>query len=795
MRLVKALLFPYLKRFWLMLLSIGVIGAFGTGVLIGLRNAYTDLDKAIDEYVSTYHFPDLTVGVTDTSTDLIEFYYAEIPDAIEEKERLEQIRNDIEHITFRYVYSTVFKDKKEEYNQGKIYTLEKDEYLSQYVYEKKEDTSVGVRMEYRYAKNFDFRLGDMVEFPMPNGNKVSFPIVAIVSSPETSVVQPDAYALPTATDYCYLYMDRALFDKHCVDPQFNEVYLTFKEGKSHTLKEIGDLMSDLGITSDNYIRYAYEKDDSAQIKRYNDFCRALNAITIGAPAFFFLVALAVTALFIGQIIRQCRKDIGVMRALGEKTKDIALVYIALTVVTNFLSWLVGFGIGVGILALANNVYGTTVGLPTVPFSLDPILVLSSFLAMMLLGIVTSWLCTLGIAKVKPVEAMKALPPANNKTPLLTKTLLKSAPIALKVNVSQIIRNLRRFIMSTLCLTASGIMVLASISLLESRNNVIKQTFDTRLDYSVQCYFSLVPDNMDTFIADTFYENGVLDPNVEKVELMKYYPVTIKYGDKDQIVLLNGVKEDSELLRVVSSSFDTLKIPATGIVLSKSHADGIGAKVGDTILVNEKETKVAAISEEWMYQVSYMSYTDFDTVLGGHDYQMSVLAKVKNNTAFNTKYSSLDNLTYIAFISSLRKEYDKQMLAIDISASVLIAIAMINGFMIVFNMMQTNLREQKRTLATMRTLGFQRSSLSNANLSASLVQYVLAMVIALPLGVTLSTVLLGRMSTSARVFPFVYTWTLFALTLALVLLFLLISHFFAMREMKKWILSECVKERE
>ena len=122
-------------------------------------------------------------------------------------------------------------------------------------------------------------------------------------------------------------------------------------------------------------------------------------------------------------------------------------------------------------------------------------------------------------------------------------------------------------------------------------------------------------------------------------------------------------------------------------------------------------------------------------------------------------------------------------------------AIIIGFMIVFNMMQTNLKEQKRTFATMRTLGYQRSSISNANLIMSIIQFIFAMVFATPIGILLSKGLLRSISTNSQVHPYPHTWTMYVFSFVLVLAFLLVSHFLVMNTMKKWNLPESVKERE
>ena len=118
-----------------------------------------------------------------------------------------------------------------------------------------------------------------------------------------------------------------------------------------------------------------------------------------------------------------------------------------------------------------------------------------------------------------------------------------------------------------------------------------------------------------------------------------------------------------------------------------------------------------------------------------------------------------------------------------------------GFMIVFNMMQTNLKEQKRSFATMRTLGFQRSSISSSNLFVSIFQFILAIACAIPIGTVLSKALLKSISVPDQIYPFPKTWTIYVFSTLIVLAFLLVSHFLVMRQMKKWNLPESVKERE
>ena len=235
----------------------------------------------------------------------------------------------------------------------------------------------------------------------------------------------------------------------------------------------------------------------------------------------------------------------------------------------------------------------------------------------------------------------------------------------------------------------------------------------------------------------------------------------------------------------------MSIPSEGIILSNYHAGLLGCKVGDIIDINGVDTEVKGISKQFLYQVSYMSYEAASST----SERASLLAQVKDVNAFFEKYKDYEPVTYISFNEVIKQEYNDRLMAFTYSSYILNAVSIILGFMIVFNMMQTNLKEQKRTFATIRTLGYQRKEISMSNLFMSLVQYVFAMALAIPLGMVLSKLLLNGISTPSQVFPFPRSVLMYLLALGLVLAFLLISHFISMNSMKKWNLPEAVKERE
>ena len=791
MKLVKSLLLPYLKRFWLMLLSVVLVGAFGCGILIGLRNSYHAVSDSIDSLLSECGYPDL---------------YVQTIDGVE-RSYLSLLPNDfdtymgIKKAEYRSTYTTTFDFGNNSYS-GRLIGYDENSILKHHVIngEIKEEGK-GIRMEYYFAKHNGFKVGDTIKAKMPDGTVSEFKIDATIISPEASIVKADPYSISSSRDFAYIYVPQSEITSHLSKKTFNEMLFIFEEGKRKTLDETVDLLKSylkekqgIEIKEDDVkqlkanIAFATTYDDSEITTFYKEANQALNLITLSAPMVFFVVVLIVTALFLFQIVKQCRKDIGIMRALGEKTSSISLVFLSIGFVVGLLAWIIGVGIGSIFTLLANEAYGSAIKLAPLAFNLQPVAIFSSLGIVTFVTVLTAFFASLNISSIRPVEAMKALPPTKNTTPFLTRTLFKKAPITLKVTISQTLRNFSRYILSGICLLASGMLIFIALSIGESKNTMMNQTFETRLNYDVQVYFDNLPSEED--INNTFLSS---DSNITSKTLIKYLPSEMvnTSNNKKATGLINGLKDNQELIKVVDDYQHTIEVPKEGIILSTYHASLLDAKVGDVITANDVSLKVSAISNEYLYQVSY---TNFDSYNPEYT-RGSLLVKVKSEKEFFDKYKDAAHVTYISYTSVIRGEFNDRLAAFEISSRLLTAMAIVVGFMIVFNMMQTNLKEQKRTFATMRTLGYQRISISLANLFTSIVQFIIAMVFALPIGIILSKRLLENISVPDQIYPFPHHYIMYVLTTVIVLAFLLVSHFLTMNKMKKWNLPESVKERE
>lgn len=785
MKLAKTFLLPYLKRFWLMLLSVVFVSAFGCAILIGLRDAYIILNDEIWNLVEETGYPDLYIQ---TVSEQNISYTTLLPSDFNE-------RIGAKKVEYRAFFDSTFVFNETSYS-CKVISYDEEGILKHHLIDG-EFTSEGLRLEYYFSNANNIKVGDSITLKMHNGKNVDFSVSSTFVSAESSVVKADPYSISSSRDFAYIYVPKTIFNKYVTTKYFNEILFDFKDGEEKDGKTLFDTLKviaeeegveltedDVKTLKDN-IAYMTTYEDSEVISSYVTAVNAVNLISSAAPAAFFGVVLIVTALFLSQIVRQCRKDIGIMKALGESRASITMIFVLLGVVVAIISWALGVGIGIGITLIANYAYGTAMKLYPLSLSLNPVVLLIALGAILFVSVLTSLLASLSISKIKPVEAMKALPPMNNKTPYLVRTAFKNSPITLKIAISQTLRNLRRYILSGICLLASGMMIFVALSIELSKQSMMSQLYDARLNYDVQVYFDNLPSESDI----SYYFDG--DENILDKTLIKYVPSEVKYGDKEEVILINAIDPNQNLVNVVSDYNEIITVPDSGIILSYHHAELLGVGVGEMITINDQEVEVKGISKQFIYQVSYM---EFNALTSSHE-RGSLLAKVNGTQAFFEKYKDVKHVTYIAFSDVIHEEYNSRLLAFSYSSYVLNAVAIILGFMIVFNMMQTNLKEQKRTFSTIRTLGYQRSEISLSNLITELVQYVFAMVFAIPVGILLSKALLNGLSVTSQVFPFPHSVWMYILSTIFVLAFLLISHFIAMDDMRRWNLPESVKERE
>ena len=370
---------------------------------------------------------------------------------------------------------------------------------------------------------------------------------------------------------------------------------------------------------------------------------------------------------------------------------------------------------------------------------------------------------------------------------LQKLTAKSSPMT-KFSVATMLRNKMRFVFSVICISASVMMIFSALAFITSKNYLLHQLYDERINYDCQIFFKADPD-------DDFMKSMSDLPFVKDVQKMPYYQADFTFNGKTKSAVVNGLDVNTELVGVYDRNNRKISVTEQGIILEKHLAEELGADIGDTVDIDGVPVKIEEISNQSISRFQYMSYQAAeklgDVTLG------SVICNISENDeqkllGFLTED---DNYLYTVFTRLSYQGNEKIFKTYDLAAWIIIGFAIVIGLVIVINTAQTNLLEKKRELCVLRTLGFQHSEVSRKWFVQSFLQFVCSCIIGLPSGIYIAKTALQKLSTEGREYVFANSFNEYIFTILLVLAYMVISHFIAMHSMKKWDMVESVKDKE
>lgn len=568
------------------------------------------------------------------------------------------------------------------------------------------------------------------------------------------------------------------YDEYC-----NQFLLRFEPGADlHSmLDKVKDVLGDDVLDS-----YTYEE---SSVKHSIDVnVDPLGVMALYVPMIFFAIALIVQFLFMSFLIRQCRREIGILRALGFSKNRIIALFCGVNALVSLGAVLLGLLMGHAVTKYICIVFQDYFNLFFFDFKIHWLRVLLSVGATFAVGLTATILSAGHISRVRPSEAMSRPVPAavfSDKSRLLSRL---NAPPFFKYCISTLLRNKKRLLFSIVCLSSSVVLIFAGYSFDLSKNRVLSEQFDDRIHYDCEIFMDSEPDA-------AFMERLSASGLVRDTETVSYFSKTIRNGEAVKEKTVKAIKPDTELIGICDSSRNRITVSGEGILLEKHTADPLNISVGDTVLVGGRSMQVTGIAEENENRYQYIS-ADAAELLGKPD-MYSVICRVdeENDVPLMEFMSGEEHYIYAMFTSRIYDGVEGGFRTFTICALIVLAFAVMIGSIVVINTICTNLQEQKKDICVLRTLGFQYSGLSFRLMIQAAVYYIFSCLIGIPCGIAVTKEVLKKMEIDARSYPFVNDYRVYTFTLLFVLVFIAVSHFISMRMIKKWDLVETVKDKE
>ena len=812
--LLKLYLWPLIKRFKALFITMAVLTAIGITSLI----TFNGLSKGINENWNVY------VTKSDAPHAFISTSVANYGEKEEEIEQIEGV-SDVTRSVF--LPCSTFLVEQQVTKSTQLFTFDKDDRYKPIinpVADQKSKEKPNIYVEKAFADLNKIKVGDTIKIGyFEKGVDVN--VYGIIAFPDTIVYGASNAISTENTNFGRLYIDKAevsalfatMIDQVAAytgpySEAAADLISKLEKYKSYFADEAQKFANRLTIYFDEGVDYkatlenvrayvegldgALPPGEKVKIIESYLFTETLAAGIIESSSgairsagaaisiFVFATTIIVLTMFLLQIIKDMMRDIGVMSALGIRKEHImgllAIFSLIITAIGAALGIFLGHLIEYGLDAVIAKTFQLQVKAPPVRWG-------SSALALAMV-LVASQFATFNasfrITKLSPVDALNDQ--ASNKKAMpksIDKKLQHASPMT-RLTVNSLVTKPKRFITSFLAIFATGLIIFTSIAALTSFKAALDNTFDKYINYEAQVVFAGDADGFDKELDDI----GAKD-----YELTKYASVTIKKGDKSEIVALQGLSTESNKVIIPVSKRKTQPIPGDGITVNMITAKALKIKEGDTVFVNDKEVNVAYISKLEAMNMSFCNIEKID------EYASTAVPSYLINEVDKEKLiSRVTNYHYdsvITFTADQRNYFTSKFQTLEMSCMVFIAFSIGLGVLIVSLMMQTSLIEQKREICIMKSVGFSMVQISNIWLMLTLSQFILSMIFAIPLAFLTTKVFLSIASTKMAMVMSYANFFHVLITLGIVAAFLLVSLIVCMAKAKKWNIAENTKNRE
>ncbi|MDD3796934.1 MAG: FtsX-like permease family protein, partial [Lachnospiraceae bacterium] len=466
--------------------------------------------------------------------------------------------------------------------------------------------------------------------------------------------------------------------------------------------------------------YISSRDVLSEYTGYGENADRMTNIGQVFPVLFFLVAALISLTTMTRMVEEERTQIGTMKALGYRKRDIASKYLKYALYATLGGSIFGVLVGEKLLPfIIINAYG-------IMYEHTPEIIIPYNWSFGLMAAGASLVCTLGAAWSASIHELNSAPavlmrpptPKEGKRVLLEYLpfLWKRLGFTWKSTVRNLLRYKKRFLMTVIGIGGCMGLLLVGFGLRDSIMDVAVLQYG-----QLQLYDEMI-------ILDSGRTEG------EQERLEETLAGDSRIGEflktfAQRITVTNGKQEYTPYLYVPEStehlsdfmvfrdrtSKESYKLTDEGAIVTEKLAKMLNLKAGDKITISDDdlgkiEIPIVTIVENYLYHYVYLTPACYEKYYGKTVEYNSILLKeadgfTGNEQSIGTDLLAEDGVLNVTYTSTMAGQLDDMLGSLDVVIVVLIVSAGMLAFVVLYNLNNININERKRELATIKVLGF------------------------------------------------------------------------------------------
>ena len=596
-----------------------------------------------------------------------------------------------------------------------------------------------------------------------------------------------------------------------------EGYEELAKGKAEGIEELNDAYAKL-MDARKEID-ALEPGEWTVLDRKSHYASATYRATVDQmkaigdifPLFFILVAALVCLTTMSRLVSELRSETGALRALGYTRMQCAMKYLIYAALATVAGSIIGSFLGFySFPIIIYTVWTMMYVLPKISLDIPWLLILETAAAftVSMLG-VTWYVCA---SDMKEVPALLLRP----KAPKIGKrTLIERIPLVWnrltftwKVTVRNLFRYRNRFIMTVLGVAGCCALLVTGFGVSDSVNGLVKLQFGEIFKYegTVSLKDSITPEETEELAAKLLARDDVADV----IRQYSFNSNAHAIGDEglketvDVNIYLNEA-DIHELYNLRSrKGHKTLYLSDDGVVISEKMSENLDIGIGDTFIIEdpdgkEREVYVSDICEMYTYHHAYMTQAYYEKAFGKLPNAQTFAIKVNGDEAVSqalqADIASMDGVSSLNFYDEILDNFRTMIKSLDLIVGVIIVSSMALAFVVLGNLININISERQREIATLKVLGFRRREVQSYIYKENNLLTIIGAICGLPVGNLLEHYIMNLVEMEYVMFGRSIDWDSYAIAAGMTILFGLLVNMFMSKSLDRIQMVESLKSVE
>lgn len=465
--------------------------------------------------------------------------------------------------------------------------------------------------------------------------------------------------------------------------------------------------------------YVFDRSSIPEYTGYGDNAERIAALSVVFPSIFFLVASLISLTTMTRMVEEQRVQIGTLKALGYSNKAIMGKYLGYALLAtgggSIFGVLVGEKIFPYVIIVAYKIMYVHIPHVLIPYHWGYGIV-ATVIAIGCTGLATLMACYKELV-AQPAVLMRPEAPKVGKRTWIEKIpfLWKHLSFSWKSSLRNLFRYKKRFFMTLIGIGGCMGLLIVGYGLRDSITSVAKIQYDDLQTYEASVYMSDDMEEETRKELETYLDQN---KNVFAHTSVHMSSITTQH-EEDEVDAYLTVISDMDLVEQFyvyrnRVSKERYELSDEGIIISEKTAKMLGAKEGDTIILsedgmNEQKVKIHAICENYVSHYVYMSDALYQKIYKEEAFRNNLLiktdAKMKDLEKIGEKILTYDSILNVQYTENLSAQLDDMLTALDSVMIVLIIVAGMLSFVVLYNLNNINITERRRELATLKVLGF------------------------------------------------------------------------------------------